>query len=503
MEFEVSRESTSSVDVDMVALPVLAGDSPRLGPGADQLDSETGGELSRFIRAFGFKAEKGETLVLPSEALGGKTRAPRVMLVGVGKPGTLTAQTIRETSAAVVRSAKNAKTIATTLWKVDESVVDAPAALRATAEGAGLASYRFDRYKSSNSNTGANTCPEKLVLAECPLEEASAALIKARCVVEAVCWARDMVNEPAGSKAPAVLAEEIRRRAEEAGLAVEVWGRDRLERERLGGVIGVGKGSSNDPCLVRLEYVPAQSQDAQPLCLVGKGVVFDSGGLSLKPADGMETMKTDMSGAAAVAAAMSALRGLEAKVRVVGFLPLVENMPSGSATKPGDVLVFRNSKTVEVLNTDAEGRLIMADALSLSSELKPRAIVDLATLTGACMVALGNKIFGVMANNDDFAAAVLDAASRAGERAWRLPLPADYRKQLESEVADIKNIGSRYGGALTAGLFLQEFVEEGIPWAHLDIAGPARSEADEFEIPKGGTGVGVRTLLALIEAMGS
>jgi leucyl aminopeptidase len=244
-----------------------------------------------------------------------------------------------------------------------------------------------------------------------------------------------------------------------------------------------------------LEYAPAGARGT--LALVGKGVVFDSGGLSLKTAGGMETMKTDMSGAAAVIAAMSALRDLGVKTRVLGYVPLVENMPSGTAMRPGDVLRMRNGKTVEVLNTDAEGRLILADALSLASEDKPDAIVDIATLTGAVTVALGDKIAGLMGTDDAWSAQVRSAADRAGERTWPLPLPDDYRKLLESEVADLRNIGTGGGGGtLTAGLFLREFVD-GTPWVHLDVAGTARASGDDGYTSRGGTGYGVRTFIEL------
>jgi leucyl aminopeptidase len=234
------------------------------------------------------------------------------------------------------------------------------------------------------------------------------------------------------------------------------------------------------------------------IAFVGKGITFDSGGLSLKTADGMETMKTDMSGAAAVLAAMSVLPTLKPAVKVVAIVPTTENMPSGSAIKPGDVLKIRNGKTVEVLNTDAEGRLVLADGLSLAVEARPDAIVDLATLTGACMVALGRTIAGLMGNDDALIDRVRAAADRAGESVWHLPLPKEYRKDIDSDVADIKNTGSgRYGGALTAGLFLEEFVDD-TPWVHLDIAGPARAESDDGYVPKGGTGFGVRTIVETV-----
>ena len=258
----------------------------------------------------------------------------------------------------------------------------------------------------------------------------------------------------------------------------------------------MARGSDEPPRLIELVYEPAGARGA--VALVGKGITFDSGGLSLKTADGMETMKTDMGGGAAVLAAMSVLPSLEPAVKVVGIVPTTENMPSGSAIKPGDVLKIRNGKTVEVLNTDAEGRLVLADGLSLAVEAGVDAVIDLATLTGACMVALGRTIAGLMGNDDALIDRVGAAAERAGEAVWHLPLPTEYRKDIDSDVADIKNTGSgRYGGALTAGLFLQEFVGD-TPWVHLDIAGPARADSDDGYVAKGGTGFGVRTLVETV-----
>jgi leucyl aminopeptidase len=270
-----------------------------------------------------------------------------------------------------------------------------------------------------------------------------------------------------------------------------------LRSQKMGGVLGVGQGSARPPRLVKVTYQPRGKRETGTLAFVGKGVVFDSGGLSLKTASGMETMKTDMSGAAAVLAAMSALQALGVRHRVVAYAPMVENMPSGTAIRPGDVLNMRNGTTVEVLNTDAEGRLILADALALAASQRADAIVDLATLTGACMVALGEKVAGIMGNRTEWVDQVRGAAERVGEPVWPLPLPPEYRKLLDSEVADLKNVSSgSYGGALTAGLFLETFTDD-VPWAHLDIAGPARAAADDGELAKGGTGFGVRTLLEL------
>jgi leucyl aminopeptidase len=266
----------------------------------------------------------------------------------------------------------------------------------------------------------------------------------------------------------------------------------------LGGLAGVAQGSNEPPRLVELVYEPADGPAAATVVLVGKGITFDSGGLSIKTAEGMMRMKTDMSGAAAVLAAMSALPSLRARTRVVGIMPCTENMPGGAAIKPGDVLRIRNGKTVEVLNTDAEGRLVLADGLSLAVEAGPDAIVDLATLTGAQVVALGRRVAALMGNNPGLVDQVRAASEVAGEPAWPMPLPDAYRSHLDSEVADVKNIGKPgEAGSLVAGLFLREFVDD-VPWAHLDIAGPARADEDDGYLTKGGTGAGVRTLLQLL-----
>jgi leucyl aminopeptidase len=323
------------------------------------------------------------------------------------------------------------------------------------------------------------------------------AVARGAAIAEAVMWARDMVNLPSKEKPPAKFAAEARKLLRGKGVTVSVFDVPQLEAMKLGGVLGVGQGSHQTPRFLKLTYSPAGAR-GKALALVGKGVVFDSGGLSLKTGAGMETMKCDMSGAAAVVAAMSALQELGVKTKVYGYVPLVENMPSGTAIRPGDVLRIRNGKTVEVLNTDAEGRLILADALSLASEDKPAAVIDVATLTGACVVALGEKVAGLMGNDDAWIDQVRGAADRVGERVWPLPLPADYRKGIDSPIADIKNVGPREGGALTAALFLQEFVDD-VPWVHLDIAGPAFLGADDGYLPKGGTGFGVRTLLEVAQ----
>ena len=315
----------------------------------------------------------------------------------------------------------------------------------------------------------------------------------------AVALARDLVNEPAIAKPPAELASVAERIAAEQGLDIRVYEEEEIEAERFGGLLGVSMGATNPPRMVVLRYSPEGA--TRTVALVGKGIVFDSGGLSLKTAKGLETMKTDMSGAAAVFGAIQAIAALELAVNVVAITPLTENLIGGSALRPGDVLRTRNGKTIEVLNTDAEGRLILADALALACEQDPDFVVDIATLTGACIVGLGPTIGGVLSEDDEAAATVIAAAKRSGEQMWRLPLEASYRRFIDSDIADVKNTSSsRYGGAITAALFLAEFVDD-VPWVHLDIAGPARASSAEHYIGKGGTGFGVRTLVEVAAAL--
>jgi leucyl aminopeptidase len=488
LSFTVSTTAADRVAADLLAVPVAKG--PELGPGADAVDAALDGGLAAFLDEAGFEGKLGETLAVPT---GGRLKAKAVLLVGVGDPAELTVDGVRRAAAAVARRSTKVASLATTLATVGTELAVADAA-QAVAEGLVLGGYQYLEYKG-------DATPSKLkrvtIIAAggAPLK---AAVERGATVGDAVTWARDLVNKPAIDKTPSDMASAARTLLRGTGVTVQILDVRQLQAQRMGGVLGVAQGSVQAPRFLKMTYAPTGAR-GKPLALVGKGVVFDSGGLSLKTSSGMETMKTDMSGGAAVIAAMSTLGALGVKTRVTGYVPLVENMPSGNAIRPGDVLKIRNGKTVEVLNTDAEGRLILADALSLASDEKPGAVIDLATLTGACMVALGDKIAGLMGNDDDWSEQVRAAADRAGEPVWPLPLPPEYRKQLESEVADMKNIGGSYGGALTAGLFLQEFVD-GAPWVHLDIAGPARANADDGYLAKGGTGFGVRTLVELARA---
>jgi leucyl aminopeptidase len=498
MRVTLTKADAGTAKADLLAVPVFAGSE--LGPGADEAVAALGVPVAPLLEARGFSGKAGETAALPTL---GRLPATVLLLVGMGERDKVDAEALRRAAAATVRQGRGARKAVTTLPQALPT--DPAAAVQAVTEGALLAAYRFDKYKQQAKANGAKP-PELASLALAAGASArrgrdlARALAAGQVRAAATNLARDLSNEPANALHPADLAAAARKLLAGKGVTVKVKDEKALAAEGFGGIIGVGQGAEHPPRLIELRYAPKGATGA--VVLVGKGITFDSGGLSLKPADSMKTMKTDMSGAAAVLATMSVLADLDIKVAVTGYLASAENMPSGRATRPGDVLRMKNGKTVEVLNTDAEGRLVMADALALGAAAQPDAIVDVATLTGACAVALGNRYAGLMANDEALAAELLDAAAEAGEPTWRLPLPPEYRKDIESDLADLKNVGDRYGGALFAGLFLQEFVGDR-PWAHLDIAGPARAESDDGYLSKGSTGVTVRTLLTWLERRGT
>jgi leucyl aminopeptidase len=439
-----------------------------------------------FLSSQGFTAKPGESQVAPLPD------GQLVVALGLGASEEAGPAAFRRAAAALARAAGRQERVATTLLDDVPDGVDPVEVARAMAEGVVLGAYRYTALKSD---------PEVSTIARVDVvgsgDGLAEALDEGGVVAEAVCLARDLINQPGGELTPSAFADRASDLAEAGGFAADVLGRDAIEAEKMGGLLGVNRGSDEEPRFVRLTWEPENPRGT--VALVGKGITFDSGGLSLKTADGMIGMKCDMAGAAAVLATFSALDRLRPPVRVLGFLPLTDNMPGGDATRVGDVLRIRNGSTVEVLNTDAEGRLVLADGLAMATEAEPDAIVDLATLTGACMVALGTRIAGLMGNDEGFVGQVQAAAAAAGEDVWPLPLPDDMRPKLDSEVADLKNIASgRWGGALIAGIFLREFVGDGTPWAHLDIAGPADAQDEDVETRKGGTGFGVRTLLRLL-----
>ena len=468
------------------SLEEIGADALVIGVGAGRDFDESGrwllgrmGEwLNAYLDAADFSGKEGELVAIPGAGV-----IPQVSATLVGL-GEVTAESVRRAAGRAGRSLTRASTVATTLH--DRVAGGAEAATL----GFLLGQYSFQKHRSHPTPAGTGILH---LVGAGPGALGSAA--RGEVMARAVMLARDLVNEAPVDKAPAALAEVARQIGDRVGVRVRVYDESEIAAGGFGGLIGVNAGAANPARLVEMWYEPAGARAF--LALVGKGIVFDSGGLSIKPAEMMETMKTDMSGAAAVFVAIGAIAELKIPVKVLGIAPLTENMPGGSALRPGDVIKVRNGKTIEVLNTDAEGRLILADGLSLAAEAAPDLIVDLATLTGACKVALGDEIAGLFGTGGA-PERVARAASAAGERVWQLPLPDDYRKKIDSDVADMKNTGSRDGGAITAALLLKEFVGE-VPWAHLDIAGPARSAESEHYVTKGGTGFGVRTLVALAE----
>ncbi len=447
---------------------------------SDQLES-LGADLQRACDIQGFEGKVGQTMLVP-----GAAGEPLRVLVGVGPAADVDEAALRSAGAAFVRAVKGQQAVATTLVEA-AGELDPALALRAVAEGVGLASHRYRAFK-----TGPNEDLRKISIVA-RFKGARAAFTAASAVVEAVRLARDLGNEPGGSLTPNVFAAKAKEAGTTAGLKVTVWDEKRIAKERMGGVQFVNQGSTHPARFVTMQYTPKGKPTAN-LMLVGKGITFDSGGLSIKTGAGMMTMKIDMAGGAAVVAAMTLLPVLGAKAAVTAYIPMTDNMINGDASRPGDVFTARNGKTVEVLNTDAEGRLILADALSMAAEKKPDAIIDIATLTGSVTAALGTAYAGVMGSDQDVVDRLMASSAATGEQLWQLPLPPEYRKQLDSVVADMKNIGAGpLGGALTAGLFLKEFTDD-VPWAHIDLGMSAMSDGEDGIVTKGATGACVRLL---------
>jgi len=435
--------------------------------------------------ALGFTGETGQVAVVPS--------GDAQLTAWVSLPADASAEQQRRAVAKGLRAVPKATTIG-----IDPSRVAEPD-LAAIAEAAVLTAYAYLQYKGEKAREKTTVVESVTILGE---QDGAAALVEEAVIVaEATCLARDWVNTPPADLRPPAFADAIGATAPE-GVTVEVWDEARLEQERCGGILGVGRGSEAPPRLVRLEYAPEGA--TKHLALVGKGITFDSGGLSLKPGASMMTMKCDMGGAAAIVAATHAIARLGLPIRVTAFACIAENLPSGTATRPGDVLRMRSGATVEVHNTDAEGRLVLADGLALAVEAEPDHIVDAATLTGAAMVALGTRTTAVLGNDTDLEERVLAAGEAAGEPMWRLPITEEIISAVStSSIADLRQHNPKpYGGTLYAAAFLREFVAER-SWAHLDIAGPAFNDAGAFDYtPVGGTGAGVRTLVRLARDLG-
>ncbi len=468
------------VGASAIAVPVWpdAEDGPRIGAGADVLAQVLAVDATEALRREDKTGEAGDLLRLP-----GTGDVSRVLLIGVGD-GSPAA--FRKAGAAVARAARGTDRLASTV-----TAEAGDAEMRAFVEGAVLASYTWRARGEAKAPVGT------LVLTSSGPERA-AAVDAAAAVARAAWFARDLVHTPSNIKDPEWLADQARAAAERGDLEVRIWDERKLAEAGFGGIVAVGMGSERPPRLIELTYSPPHAGlNAPHVVLVGKGITFDSGGLSLKPREAMVAMKTDMSGGAVVIGVMSALRAIGCPVRVTGLVPAAENLPSGSAQRPSDVIRQYDGTTVEVLNTDAEGRLVLADAIGYAVATKsPDMIVDVATLTGAATVGLGRRHAALYSTSDSLAVALAEAGAAAGEKLWRMPLVADYRDALDSDVADVAHIETRKvgGGSITAALFLERFARD-VPWAHLDIAGTGRADADSDELVKGGTAFGVRTLL--------
>jgi len=470
IKFDATLDALSEIEVlGLAAHPGLSWPG-----GMDEYVETLGPGFTQALERAEFKGEAKDSVVFGT----GLTHPHTVVALGVGEePGE---DDIRRAAGRLGRIAKKSESVATTLGSEGMAA--------AVVEGVGLSKYSYNRFKSKPK-------PSQIKSLTLLGEGDSQDLEKGKVISEAVCWARDLVNTPPQFQSPQEFGAEVAERLSELEVRLVTHDLEDLTKGGFGGVLGVAAGSDRAPCMLELRYEPEGAETF--IALAGKGIIFDSGGLSLKPAAAMMTMKTDMSGAAAVVAAISAIARLGLPVKVLGLVPLTDNMPGPLATKPGDVITCRNGKTIEVLNTDAEGRLILADALSYAVESDPDLMVDLATLTGACKMALGESIAGVMGTDERLIEMLIGAGKDAGEQLWQLPLPPEYRSQLDTHMADMKNIGGRWGGAITAALLLKEFVDE-VPWAHLDIAGPARWPRSEHYQSKGGSGFGVRTLVNLV-----
>jgi leucyl aminopeptidase len=485
---DLAAPSGAAVAADAIVIGVVPADSGvRVAAGAQEVAAAFGDGLTGALAALGATGKPGEVTKLSTL---GALPAPVLVAAGLGAdadtgPDT---ETLRRAAGAAVRSLAGTGHVALALPAAAEDE------LAAVALGALLGGYSFTKYR-----TGEQQAPVARLTVLTELGESAPVLARARTVAESITLVRDLVNTPPSDLNPEDLAEVAARVAGEHGLQIEILDEKSLVEGGYGGIAGVGQGSANPPRLVRLAYHHPEA--TKTVAYVGKGITFDTGGLSLKPAEAMDWMKSDMGGAGAVLGALRAIAELKPVVNVIGYLAIAENMPSGTAQRPSDVIRIYGGKTVEVLNTDAEGRLVMADALVRAAEDEPDLVVDVATLTGAQLVALGTRTAGVMANDDAVRDKVVAAAARAGEPSWPMPLPDELRKGLDSAVADIANISAdRWGGMLVAGVFLREFVAEGLRWAHIDIAGPSFNKGEPFGYtPKGGTGAATRTLIQIAE----
>jgi leucyl aminopeptidase len=496
LEIRVTVGDIAQIEADAIVVNLFEGvEQP--GGATAAVDKALEGAIGSLIGRGQIKGKSGEVNIFHTF---GKLPARAVAIAGLGKREDFNVDRIRAVTGEFCRALRkmNCRKIATILHGAGIGGIELEASAEAITEGALLGLYGFSKYKKLEYEN----IEEVLIVirAEEKVPILEQAVGKGKVVAEATNLARDMGNEPANYMTPSQMAETAKEIAGKYNVEIEVFDREDMEMMGMGALLGVARGSSQPPKLIILSYRGGESPE-KTLGFLGKGITFDSGGISIKPSEGMADMKDDMAGAAAVMTAIGAIAQLKPKINVTAIIPATENLPSGTALKPGDVLKAMNGKTIEVISTDAEGRLILADALSYAQKLGLSSLIDLATLTGACRVALGLLYSGLFGNDQDLIDKVLRAAEITGEKMWHMPMPEEYKEQIKSEIADVKNTGNRYGGAITAALFLAEFVDN-TPWVHIDIAGPRLSNKENGYIVKGATGFGVRTLieLALSEA---
>jgi leucyl aminopeptidase len=491
LEISVIAGDIAQIEADAIVVNLFEGvEQP--GGATAAVDKALDGAISSLIGRGEIKGKFGEVSIVHPF---GKLPAGIVAVAGLGKRQDFNVDKIRGVAGEFCRSLRklNCRKLATILHGAGTGDIELEASAEAIAEGALLGLYSFSKYKKPEYAD----VEEMLVVVreEGKIPILEPAVNKGKTIAEATNLARDMVNEPANYMTPTRMAEAAKEIATKYKLEFKVFNSKDMEAMGMEAFLGVAKGSNQPPQLITLSY-KGDERSEKALGFLGKGITFDSGGISIKPPEGMGEMKDDMAGAAAVMAALGAIGQLKPQINVTAIIPATENLPSGTALKPGDVLKAMNGKTIEVISTDAEGRLILADALSYARRLDLSPLIDLATLTGACRIALGTLYSGLFSNDQDLADKVLRAAERTGERIWQMPMPEEYKEQNKSEIANVKNTGNRYGGAITAALFLAEFVDN-TPWVHLDIAGTASSNKESGYTVKGATGVGVRTLVEL------
>ncbi len=488
MEVKADTRKFHEIECDALVVGLFEGEKPLEGDLAE-IDKRTEGVISSLIETGEFSGKSGESAYVHNT---GGLKARRLLLMGYGKKEEFSADNVRRMAGAAARTLRGKKS--RTFAFLRRSDLNIGESAQAATEGALLSLYDIDKYHTSDKTE--NHLDQMILITGDGVDELRAGIETGRIIAEATNFARDVINEPANIMTPTELARRAEDTAHSYALELDVLDEARMKELGMGSLLGVAQGSAEPAKLIVLRYTPKTESD-ETIAIVGKGITFDTGGISIKPADGMEKMKYDMAGGATTIGAMRAIAQLKPAVNVIGIVPATENMPGGRSQRPGDVVRAMTGKTIEVINTDAEGRLVLADAVAYARKLGATKIVDLATLTGAVSIALGDVYVAVLGSDQIWIDEIISAGKKAGEKIWQLPLDKEYREQIKSEIADIKNIGGRKAGTITGAYFIREFVED-TPWAHLDIAGTAWNDSNKPHLSAGPTGVCVRTLVKLV-----